>query len=79
MISDTAESFGLAQGVSFGLMNGAWASGNVVGPAVGGGLADLFGDALPFVLGAVICLITLVGVSALRGSGSLDRRVPRTS
>jgi len=79
MISDTAESFGLAQGLSFGLMNGAWASGNVVGPAVGGGLADLFGDALPFVLGAVICLVTLVGVSALRGSGSLDRRVPRIS
>jgi MFS family permease len=79
MIADTAESFGLAQGLSFGLANGAWASGNVVGPAVGGQLADLFGDALPFVLSAVACAATLIVVSVLRGSRTLDRRVPRTS
>ena len=79
MISDTAESFGLAQGLSFGLANGAWASGNVVGPAVGGQLADLFGDAFPFVLSAVVCAATLVAVSAMRRAGTLDRRVPRTS
>ncbi len=78
MISDAAESFGLSQGLSFGLANGAWAGGNAVGPAVGGRLADLFGDALPFLLGAVICAVTLVAVSALRGSGTLDRRVPGT-
>ena len=79
MISDTAESFGLAQGLSFGLANGAWAAGNAVGPAVGGQLADLFGDAVPFVLSAIVCVVTLVAVSALRGSGTLSRRVPRTS
>ena len=28
-------------------MNGAWAAGNVVGPAFGGWLAELAGDALP--------------------------------
>jgi MFS family permease len=79
MISDTAESFGLAQGLSFGLANGAWAGGNAVGPALGGQLADLFGDGLPFLLSAVVCTVTLVAVSVLRGSGTLDRRVPRTS
>ena len=41
-------------------MNGAWAAGNVVGPALGGWLAELVGDALPYLLLAAVCLATLV-------------------
>ncbi len=47
MLSDGAERLGLAQGLAFGLMNAAWGGGNSVGPALGGALADVAGDALP--------------------------------
>src|SRR5439155_11332691 len=39
LISDGAERAGLSQAVGMGLMNGAWAVGNVLGPAAGGALA----------------------------------------
>jgi MFS family permease len=59
LISDGAERAGLAQGLAFGLMNACWAIGNAAGPAAGGAVADVAGDALPFVLLAVICVGTL--------------------
>jgi MFS family permease len=62
LVSDTAEQNGIAQGLVFGVMNGAWAFGNVIGPAAGGALAESAGDALSYLLLAAICLATL-GVS----------------
>jgi predicted MFS family arabinose efflux permease len=59
MLSHAAESVGLAQGLSFGLMNAAWATGNAVGPAAGGGLAELTSDAVPYLVAAGICLVSL--------------------
>jgi MFS family permease len=59
LVSDTAERNRIAPGLVFGVMNGAWAVGNVVGPAVGGALAESAGDALSYVLLAGICLATL--------------------
>ena len=59
MLSHAAENVGLAQGLSFGVMNGAWAIGNAVGPAAGGGLADLTSDAVPYLVSAGICAGTL--------------------
>ena len=51
LVSDRAESAGLAQGLGFGIMNSAWASREPdVGPAVGGALASAFGDAVPYLL-----------------------------
>jgi predicted MFS family arabinose efflux permease len=44
-------------------MNGAWAAGNVVGPALGGWLAELAGDSLPYLLLAAVCLATLVATA----------------
>ncbi len=52
LVSDRAESAGLAQGLGFGIMNSAWASGNLTGPAVGGALASAFGDAVPYLRAA---------------------------
>jgi MFS family permease len=66
LISDGAERAGLSQGLAFGLMNACWAIGNAAGPAVAGALADAAGDALPFVLLAVICLGTLALVRSRR-------------
>src|SRR5919197_1604442 len=60
LISDGAEQRRIAPGLAFGVMNGAWAAGNVVGPAVGGALAEAAGDALPYLLLAVVCLLTLL-------------------
>ena len=53
LVSDRAEMVALAQGLAFGVMNTAWAAGALVGPTVGGGLADLLGDAAPYLLCSV--------------------------
>ncbi len=59
LASNRAETAGLAQGVAFGIVNTAWALGQLSGPAVGGALADSLGDAAPYLLGAMLCAITL--------------------
>ncbi len=60
MLSRAADHVGLAQGISFGLMNASWAIGNAIGPAAGGGLAQLTRDAVPYLFGAAVCAATLV-------------------
>ena len=50
LVSDSADRSGIAQGLVFGVMNGAWAVGNVVGPAAGGALAQSAGDSLSYVV-----------------------------
>jgi predicted MFS family arabinose efflux permease len=59
MLSHAADQVGLAQGVSFGVMNASWAIGNAIGPAAGGGLAELTTDAVPYLAGATLCALTL--------------------
>ena len=59
---------GLAQGIGFGVMNSAWAAGALVGPAVGGALAEAFGDPVPY-LSAGRSARTLVAVT--RGAARL--------
>jgi MFS family permease len=75
LTSHRAEAAGLAQGLAFGLMNSAWALGNVTGPTIGGALAELFGDPVPYLVGAGLCLLTLL--AALRPS--LGRSAPRAA
>ena len=60
MLSHSAERVGLAQGVSFGVMNASWAIGNAIGPAAGGGLAQVTSDAVPYLVGSAICAATLL-------------------
>jgi MFS family permease len=55
MIADGADHTGLAQGMAFGLMSAAWATGAVAGPAAGGAIANATGDWIPFTLGAALC------------------------
>ncbi len=59
LLTDAAERQGIAPGLAFGAMNGAWAAGNVVGPALGGWLAEVAGDSLPYLLLALVCMLTL--------------------
>ena len=66
LVSDRAEVAGLAQGLGFGIMNSAWAAGNLTGPSVGGVLADAFGDAVPYLGAAALCLATLAATMRVR-------------
>jgi len=63
MITDAAEHRGLDYGYAFALVNIAWAPGQAGGSALGGGLAAITSDAVPYFGLAAICLVTL---SALR-------------
>jgi MFS family permease len=75
LLSDAADRIGLAQGLAFGLMNVAWGAGNALGPVIGGSLADAAGDALPFLVLAVFCLMTLVSLGV---AGTRRIRVPES-
>ncbi len=70
LVSDRADRAGLPQGIGFGVTNSAWAAGALVGPAVGGALAQAFGDPVPYLLCGALCALTLLaatrGVARLR-------------
>jgi MFS family permease len=78
ILSEGAERIGLAQGLAFGLMNAAWGAGNWVGPSLGGTLADAAGDALPYALMALVCLVTLLAVARRALVGTQTARVPES-
>ena len=59
LVSDRAEAVGLSQALGFGIMNTAWALGNMSGPAIGGALAAAFGDSVPYLAAAALCAATL--------------------
>jgi MFS family permease len=79
LLSDGAERIGLAQGLGFGLMNAAWGAGNSLGPALGGTLADVGGDAFPYALMAALSGLTLVALTRGRHFfGTPLSRVPES-
>ena len=67
LTSHRAETAGLAQGLAFGVMNSAWAVGNMTGPVAGGALASAYGDAVPYLLGAALCGLTLLATQRVAG------------
>jgi predicted MFS family arabinose efflux permease len=73
LASHRAEASGLAQGLAFGLMNSAWALGELAGPTIGGSLAEAFGDAAPYLVGAALCLLTLVATQRVAAQGAQPR------
>jgi MFS family permease len=64
LISEGAELAALPQGIAFGMMNGAWAAGAMIGPAAGGAIASATGDSIPFLLAAALCGGTLWALRA---------------
>lgn len=62
LVSDRAELAGLTQGLAFGLMNTAWALGALLGPSLGGGIADWRGDPVSYFLCSILCAVTLVAI-----------------
>jgi MFS family permease len=63
LVSDRSEQAGLTQALGFGIMNTAWALGNMTGPAVAGAVADATGDAAPYLLAVGLCALTLAAAS----------------
>lgn len=66
LVADRAERAGLSQGIGFGVTNTAWAVGALIGPALGGALAEIYGDPVPYLLAAALCAVTLL--AARRGT-----------
>jgi MFS family permease len=66
LIAEGAERSGLPQGMAFGLMNAAWATGALVGPAAGGAVADASGDIAPFLVAAGLCAAAFAAVQRAR-------------
>jgi MFS family permease len=63
LVSDRAEAAGVAQGLAFGVMNTAWALGQMSGPSLGGALAEGLGDPAPYVLSSALCALTLLVIT----------------
>jgi MFS family permease len=66
LVSDRAEVAGLSQAIGFGIMNTAWALGNMSGPALAGTVADAAGDGVPYLVAAALCLVTLLATGTVR-------------
>ncbi len=66
LLADAAEGAGLEQALGFALLNVAWAPGHMVGSGAGGALADSLGDAAPYLMITLLCLLTLVPLRSLR-------------
>jgi MFS family permease len=66
LIAEGAEQSRLPQGMAFGVMNAAWATGALVGPAVGGAVAAATGDVVPFLVSAGLCGVALAAVRHAR-------------
>ncbi|HYF24519.1 MAG TPA: MFS transporter [Baekduia sp.] len=59
LLSDAADEHGLGQGPAFALVNVAWAIGQTIGSAAGGGVAAVTADAVPLLAVAALCVATL--------------------
>jgi MFS family permease len=66
MITDAAGDRGLDYGYAFALVNIAWAPGQAGGSAIGGGLAAVTSDAVPYLLLSGVCLLSLLALVRYR-------------
>jgi MFS family permease len=78
LLSAGADKLKLNQGLAFGLGNLAWASGQGIGAAASGGIAQATSDFVPYALLAATCLATLVA-TGWRGRQLAARLVGRGS
>jgi MFS family permease len=62
MLSDGAEALGIEQGLVFGLMNLAWATGQASGSSLSARLAEAAGDEVPYLGLALVCLASLAAL-----------------
>jgi MFS family permease len=78
-VTDEAETFGLDYGYAFALVNVAWAPGQAGGAALGGAVASVTSDAVPYLALSATCLLTLAAISGgvtLRSPGRRSASAP---
>jgi MFS family permease len=63
LVADRAEAAGLPQGLGFGFMNTFWALGLLVAPPAAGALSDAYGDHVPYMIGGLLALTTLLATA----------------
>jgi predicted MFS family arabinose efflux permease len=66
LLADMSAAVGLDQALGAGLMNMAWAAGQIVGSGGSGALAQLTDNTVPTVVIGALCLLTSVGLLASR-------------
>ena len=66
MVTDAAEERGLDYGYAFALVNLAWAPGQAGGSAIGGAIASVTSDTVPYFALAALCLLSLTALSRYR-------------
>jgi MFS family permease len=66
LVSDRAEHTGLTQGLAFGVMNGAWAVGLVVGAPLAGAVAGAAGNGAAYLVCVILAALTLAAIAARR-------------
>ena len=71
MLSDAAERINVGQWFAFGLVNLAWAGGQVVGSSGGGSLAQTTADAVPFALAAALMGSTAAAITLASRRGAI--------
>ncbi len=71
--ADGADSAGVGHGLVLGLVNLAWGLGSVVGPPIGGGLAQVAGERPAFLTMTVACLVS---AAVIRGTVMGKRATP---
>ena len=77
LLSDAIERSGFDQAAGFGLMGAAWPPGFAIGSALGGALAGVTVDAVPYLLAAGACVATLPLLAGLEtGTQTEVRRQP---
>jgi MFS family permease len=69
LLADSAEEVGLEYAYGFALVNIAWAPGAFAGAALGGAVADVMADAVPYLALSAACLLTLALMSRRRSTG----------
>jgi MFS family permease len=67
LLSDSAEALGLDHAYGFALVNMAWAPGAVVGAAAGGAVAEATSDAVPYLVLAAACVLSLAALTRITG------------
>ncbi len=75
LLVDSVENRGLDRAAGFGLMSAAWPPGFAIGAAAGAAIAAATADAVPYLIGAVTCVLTL---PLLRSQGGAPRGQARS-
>ena len=78
MLSDSVERLQVGQWLAFGLVNLAWASGQVIGGSGGGALADRTSDTLPLAISAVLLALTAAAVTFSGRMPAAEKPVARS-